>query len=118
MPRNADDLTPKQERFCNEYLLDLDATKAVIRSGYSPNGAGVQGHQLLNNPKCAAFIAKLQARLGKKLEITQERVLLEYPKLGFSNLGDFMRVQPDGTAYFDLSNLSREQSATILEYQV
>ena len=118
MQRLENGLNDKQERFCQEYLVDLNGTQAAIRSGYSPETANEQASRLLAHAKVQARVAELQSKLAKKLEVTQERILREYALLGFSSLGDFMRVQPDGTAYFDLSGMTKEQAATILEYQV
>jgi phage terminase small subunit len=49
-------LTAKQERFVEEYLIDLNAMHAAIRAGYSKNGAQVQGHRMLSNANVAGAI--------------------------------------------------------------
>ena len=51
-------LTPKQELFCKEYLIDLNAKQAAIRAGYSPKTAGEQGYENLNKPHLQAYITK------------------------------------------------------------
>jgi phage terminase small subunit len=78
-------LTEKQQRFADEYLIDLNATAAYKRAGYAADGnsAEVSASKLLRNPKVAAYIAARQKKLQDKLEITQERVLQEYAKLAF-----------------------------------
>lgn len=76
-------LTPKQVRFANEYLCDLNATQAAIRAGYSPKTAGVQGFDLLRKPEIQAEVQKLMDRRSDKLEITAERVLAEIARLAF-----------------------------------
>lgn len=68
-------LTPKQERFVEEYLCDLNATQAAIRAGYSENGAEVQGHRLLSNANISALIAASQAERSARTNITQDYVL-------------------------------------------
>lgn len=55
-------LTPKQERFCHEYLVDFNASQAAIRAGYSGNCASDMGHQNITHPAVAAYIAKLRKR--------------------------------------------------------
>lgn len=77
------DLSPKQQRFVEEYLVDLNATQAAIRAGYSPRTADRQGPRLLGNAVVQAAIAAGRARLSRKTGITQERVLAEYAKLAF-----------------------------------
>lgn len=68
-------LTAKQERFVAEYLIDLNATQAAIRAGYSEKTASAIGHENLNKPEIAAAIAAKQAKLSEKTEITAEFVL-------------------------------------------
>lgn len=50
-------LTPKQKRFCEEYLIDTNATQAAIRAGYSDKNANTQGSILLANPKVKEYIS-------------------------------------------------------------
>lgn len=51
-------LTDKQKRFCDEYLIDLNATQAAIRAGYSPKTAEQTASRLLRNVKVQEYIAK------------------------------------------------------------
>lgn len=51
-------LTDKQKRFCEEYLIDLNATQAAIRAGYSPKTAEQTASRLLRNVKVQEYIAK------------------------------------------------------------
>ena len=68
-------LTAKQQRFCEEYLIDLNATQAAIRAGYSEKTAEQQGSRLLSNAKVAAAIAEAQSDRSERTEITQDYVL-------------------------------------------
>lgn len=111
-------LTPKQQRFVDEYLLDLNATQAAIRAGYSVRTAEQQGYQLLHKTSVAAAIAEGQARLAKATEVTQERVIAELAKIGFSNMADYMRSGGDGDPYLDFSGLTRDQAAALVEVTV
>ena len=70
-------MTPKQQRFCDEYLVDLNATQAALRAGYSKKTAYSIGVENLRKPEIQAEIQKRQNRLRNKLEITQEKVLRE-----------------------------------------
>jgi phage terminase small subunit len=83
---DASALTPNQERFVAEYLVDLNATQAAIRAGYSAKTASQQGARLLGNAKVAAAIAERQAARAERTGITQERVLEELALLAFSDL--------------------------------
>ena len=68
-------MTPKQQRFVAEYLIDLNATQAYIRAGYSANGAGQGAERLLKNVEVCAAVAEGQGKKADKLEITAEKVL-------------------------------------------
>lgn len=68
-------MTPKQEAFVREYLIDLNAKQAAIRAGYSESGAEVRGSELLRNRKVAAEIQKGMNIRAEKLEITADYVL-------------------------------------------
>lgn len=78
-------LTPKQQRFVDEYLIDLNATQAYIRAGYSARGnvAEVNAARLLRNAQVQAAITEKMKNREKRTEITQDRVLQEYAKIAF-----------------------------------
>lgn len=79
----------KRERFCQEYVKDLNATQAYIRAGYSKGGAGQSAGALLKNTEIQARITEIQAKVSTKLEITQEKVLadLEHARLAALAVG-------------------------------
>ena len=85
-------LTDKQKRFCEEYLIDLNATQAAIRAGYSPKTAEQTASRLLRNVKVQEYIAKRQKELSRSTHITQERVIKELALIAFSNNADYARV--------------------------
>lgn len=76
----------KHARFVAEYLVDLNATQAAIRAGYSPKTAHVIGPRLLGNVAVSAAIQEGQAKRLKKLDITAERVLSEMATIAFSDI--------------------------------
>lgn len=76
-------LTPKQERFVHEYLIDLNATQAAKRAGYSERTAYSQGQRLLKDVEIQATIAEARQKLAESAGISAERVLQEYARLGF-----------------------------------
>jgi phage terminase small subunit len=111
-------VNPKQARFCNEYIVDLNGKKAAIRAGYQARSAHVTASRLLADPKVQTKVAELQEALAKRTGITVERVLAEYSKLAFANMQDYITVQQDGLAYLDLSKLTRDQAAAIAHFTV
>ena len=78
-------LTPKQTRFVQEYLIDLNATQAAIRAGYSAKTAFAIGHENLSKPNIAAAITEAQAKRAERAEITADRVLEELGEIGFAD---------------------------------
>lgn len=85
-------LTPKQERFVEEYLIDLNATQAAIRAGYSPKTAAEIGYENLNKPQIRAHVdAELAAR-SRRTGLNQDRVLRELARLAFVNPVDVINT--------------------------
>lgn len=111
-------LTPKQQRFVAEYLVDLNATQAAVRAGYSAKTAAVIGVENLRKPNVAEAITERQAKLAAKHDITLDRIVAELAKIGFANMGDYMRVGANGDPYLDFSKLTREQTAALAEVTV
>lgn len=81
-------LTDKQKRFIDEYLIDLNATQAAIRAGYSPKTANEQGSRLLANVSIRARIEQAMAERSKRTGINQDRVLRELARIAFVNAAD------------------------------
>lgn len=86
-------LTAKQDLFVKEYLIDLNATQAALRAGYSPRTAEAIGFENLRKPMIASAIQEAMDKRSKKTEITAEMVLREYAKIGFSNITDYLSVE-------------------------
>ncbi|GIQ63615.1 terminase small subunit [Paenibacillus cisolokensis] len=76
-------LTAKQQRFADEYLIDLNATQAAIRAGYSPKSAEVQGSRLLSNAKVRAYIGERMAEHSRRTGVNQERIIRELARIAF-----------------------------------
>lgn len=95
-------LTEKQKRFCDEYLIDLNATQAAIRAGYSPRTAEQAASRLLSFVKVQDEISKEMAERSKRTGINQDRVLMEIAKMAFVNIDDVI----------DLDTAQVKQTAT------
>lgn len=83
-------LTDKQQRFVDEYLIDLNATQAAIRAGYSVNTAQEQGSQNLSKLMVQQAIAEKMAERSKRTGVNQDRVVLELAKLAFVKITDIV----------------------------
>ena len=68
-------MTPKQKRFCDEYLIDTNATQAAIRAGYSEKTAYSIGNENLSKPELRAYIDERLAEMQSKTIATAEEVL-------------------------------------------
>lgn len=86
-------MTKKREAFVAEYLIDLNATQAAIRAGYSPDTAQEQGSRLLSNVMVKNAIDKAIAERSRRTGITQDRVLREIARLAFVNPADVIDLQ-------------------------
>lgn len=107
-------LTAKQERFCEEYLIDLNATQAAIRAGYSVESAGSIGSENLTKPEIRARVETAMAERSKRTGINADRVLLELGKVAFVNPVDV--IDPtDGSVR---ENATPEDTAAIASIKV
>ena len=73
-------LTDKQKRFCEEYVVDLNATQAAIRAKYSPKTAQEQSSRLLSNVMVKAEIARLQAERSQRTSVDADWVVVRLVK--------------------------------------
>lgn len=81
-------LTEKQQRFVDEYLIDLNATQAAIRAGYSAKTARDIGCENLTKPNIQQTIAEQMAERSKRTGVNQDRIVLELAKIAFVNASD------------------------------
>lgn len=81
-------LTPKQQAFVNEYLLDLNATQAAIRAGYAPKRADAIGFENLRKPEIAAAIGSAKAERCERTQIDADWLLQRLYADVVADLGD------------------------------
>lgn len=108
-------LTPKQERFCQEYVIDLNATQAAIRSGYSKKTATSIGQENLTKLDIAARVKGLQMEIAKEQRVTQGRVVAELAKLAFTDLSDVVEMDGDTPRIREFSELDESKLGAIAE---
>ena len=87
------ELNAKQKRFVVEYLVDLNATQAAIRAGYSKKTAGVMGYENLSKPQIAEAVAKAQHEAQERIEYTSDQWRR-----------DVMRIATDAEQNGDITN--------------
>jgi len=122
-------MNKKQSRFVEEYLIDLNATQAAIRAGYSKKTAKEIGYELLTKPHIQDAVSAGQLELSVRAEINQEMVLAELAKIGFADIrkavkwgaamGEVMDgdnlVQTNGVMLVDSDNLDDSTAAAVSE---
>lgn len=111
-------LTPKQKIFADEYLVDLNATRAY-KVAYSrvknEETAAAAGARLLRNVKVVEYVQKRMDERAQRTEITQDRVLQELAKLGFF---DIRKLFDDSGKPLDITGLDDETAACIAGLEV
>ncbi len=99
-------LTEKQQRFVEEYLIDLNATQADVRAGYSAKTADQQGSRMLANVKVQQEIGERMAERSRRIGVNQDRVVVELSKIAFVKMTDIVDEQgkiKDGASDDDLA---------------
>lgn len=108
-------LRPQQQRFVDEYLIDLNARQAAIRAGYSEKTAQVQSSRLLTNVKVQAAIQASMNERQVRTHITQDRALQELARIGLS---DVRKLFTEGGQLRDIKSLDDETAAAIASIKV
>lgn len=86
-------LSPKEERFCQEYLVDLNATQAAIRAGYTGDTIRQTAHKLLTKGYIQRRVQVLKDERSQRTKITADMVLQELAHIGFARVTDFVKVE-------------------------
>lgn len=107
-------VTDKQRAFVDEYLIDLNATrayKAVYKSCKKDETARVNSSRLLTNANVAAYLSERQRELQQRTEITQDKVVRELAAIAFADIADYVQVKE----YDDLSMVEITPTSEIPE---
>lgn len=115
MAKASNELTPKQQRFCQEYVIDLNGTQAAIRAGYSPDTANEQSSQLLAKLNIQEYVKTLQDGISKRLEITSDMVVQELAKIGFLDPREMFSVDND---LLNIRQMGDKQAAAISSIEI
>lgn len=108
-------LTAKQQRFVDEYLIDLNATQAAIRAGYSEKTAFSIETENLRKPLIQKAIQQRKQAREQRTEITQDRVIQELAAIGFARATDYAKIVPGGGVDFvSTEELTESQKAAVV----
>lgn len=108
-------LSPKIERFCQEYVIDYNGKQAAIRTGYSVRSASEQASALLTKTNVKARLKELTDRYADRLGVTKERVVKEYMKIAFF---DSRKLYDEEGNFKSMSDLDEETAGAIAGYEV
>jgi len=111
--RRAGNLSPKQRRFAEEYLIDQNATQSAIRAGYSPRTARSIGHRLLTKADIQKAVAERDRQIAARAGISAEQTVRELARIGFSRLSDVASWGPEGVILLASGDLSEEALAAV-----
>lgn len=92
-------ITDKQRAFVDEYLIDLNATrayKAVYKSCKKDETARVNGSRLLTNANVVAYLSQRQRDIQRRTEVTQDKVVQELAAIAFADIADYVQVKDHG----------------------
>lgn len=103
-------LRKKRQLFTEEYLIDLDATKAAVRAGYSPKTAHSQGHRLLKDPVINAAIQQAMKERARRVELKADDVIEELRRIAFTNMSDVVSINESGATFLKNSESWPEDS--------
>lgn len=112
---SAGGMTPRQQRFVDEYLIDLNATQAARRAGYSAHYASDRGWKLLRTPEVAEAIANAQNARAVRTGVTADRVVKELAKVAFGDPRRLLTWGPDGVVIQDSAKLTEAEAALVSE---
>ena len=107
------DLTPKQERFCREYIKDGNGTQAAIRAGYATSGADVQAIRLLGNARIQAYMDELKREQAERLEISADRIVQEIASIAFESITDVIEFDANGVTLKSSKKLPKRTKSAI-----
>ena len=107
-------LSDKQERFCEEYIIDLNVFAAMVRAGYSENYANARGYEMLGNVGIQSKITELKKARSERTKINADWVLSHLVNQVESNVLDaFATVNKESFTIEDLKALPRETQMCI-----
>lgn len=108
-------LRPKQKMFVEEYLVDLNATQAAIRAGYSAKTASSIGEQNLRKLDIQTAIQEAMKARQERTGVTQDRVIAELARIAFGDQRSVMEWGPSGVKLRDSKSLTDDQAAMVAE---
>ena len=111
--RQERNLTDRQRRFVEEYLVDANGAQAAIRAGFSKNQSASAAGRLLRHPRVKEALRKAMSERSERLGITADRVLREYARIAFADIRSF--TEQGKASLKDVADLSEAEAAAVVE---
>src|SRR4051794_12014195 len=108
-------LTPKQAKFVQEYLVDLNATRAACRAGYSPATAGQQADRLLRNAKVAAAVQAALDERSERTRLKADAVIEELRRIAFANIADYVAWNHEKVIFLNSQKMTPESLSAVAQ---
>jgi phage terminase small subunit len=111
-------LNPKQQRFADEYMVDLNATQAAIRAGYSARSARTQGCRMTTNDNIKNYLQGMLDERAERTKTAADRALEELEVIAHANIENYVRIIDDEKLSSALEGLSPAQMSVIREIKI
>lgn len=107
------ELTDRQLAFCDEYLVDFDASNAAKRAGYAKKSAKQVGHRLLQDARIKVRIKERMVARQARVELTQDNVIEELRRVAFSDVRQMFRWREEAVEFIPSDSLEDDVTAAI-----
>ena len=108
---------PKREAFCQQYLIDCNASQAAIRAGYAKKNARRIGWDIIQDPLVEARISELIAERNAAIGVSAERVVIELARIAFASIAPFVPRDEKGERHININDASDEELIALGEYR-
>jgi len=108
-------LSPRERRFVEEYLVDLNAGKAAIRSGYPGTAPRNYAQRCLNKPRVAEAIRVAMAARSERTRVDADRVIRELERIAFADIRKYTAADGAGFGLKQIAELSDDEAAAVVE---
>ena len=114
MARTKRDITDRQRRFAEHYVVHCNGSEAALHAGYGKTSARKRASELLRNPDVAGYISRLQARRIERTEVTADRVVSELAAIAFADVREVMELDDSGRVVMKPTSEWRPQTTAAI----
>lgn len=111
----AGELTDKQERFCQEYMIDFNGAQAAIRAGYSPDSAKEIASETLTKPNVQERLSQLKKEAAEQFGVSKQQLINELKKIAFF---DIRKIYSDHNSLLDIKDFDDDSAGAVAGIEV